>query len=302
MEVAISGSSGLLGTALARNLRADGHRVIRLVRGEPPYPDSDLAIRWDPDAGTIEADRLEGIDAVVNLSGRSIGAHRWSAAEKRLLYRSRIDSTRLLAETLARVEQPPPVMLSASAIGWYGDRGDEELTESSDTGGGFLAELCRDWEEAARPAVAAGVRVVTLRTGLVLSPEGGFLERPMKLFRLGLGGRIGSGRQWWSWMHVDDHIAAMRFLIDSDVEGPVDLTAPSPVTNAEFTRVLGRLLGRPTLLPAPRFAVRLLLGRELADEVVLAGQRVLPRVLESTGFSFGQPDLEPALRQVLGKG
>lgn len=299
MDIAISGSTGLLGTALAMSLRSDGHRVIRLVRGDPPYPDSELAIRWDPDAGTIEADRLEGIDALVNLSGRSIGAHRWSPAEKGLLHSSRVGSTRLLAESLARLDQPPRVMVSASAIGWYGDRADEELTEESTPGTGFLAELCRDWEEATTPAAEAGIRVVNLRTGLVLSPAGGFLERPVKLFRLGLGGKVGSGRQWWSWIHLDDEIAALRFLIDSGVEGPVNLTAPTPVTNAEFTRVLGRLLGRPTVLPAPRSGVRLILGRELADEVVLSGQRVLPRAMERVGFSFAHPDLEPALRQVL---
>lgn len=294
MEVVISGSTGLLGTALAHSLRADGHRVLRLVRREPPFPD--LAIRWDPEAGMIDADRLEGVDAVVNLSGHSIGARRWSPAEKQRIRDSRIGSTSLLARTLAGLERPPPVMLSASAIGWYGDRGDEELTESSDPGVGFLAGLCRDWEEATLPAQEAGVRVAELRTGLVLSPKGGFLDRPLKLFKAGLGGRIGSGRQWWSWIHIDDHVAAMRFLIESDLEGPVNLTGPSPVTNAELTRTLGAVLHRPTLLPAPRLGVRLLLGRELADEVVLTGQRVLPAALTRAGFSFSRPELEPALR------
>lgn len=299
MRIAISGSTGLIGTALTRALRADGHDVVRLVRGEPPFPDAPLAVRWDPAAGTIEADKLEGVDAVVNLSGRSIGTKRWTDDEKRLLLESRTASTALLAGTLAGLERPPRVFLSGSAIGIYGDGGDEELTETSPPGTGFLAELCRQWEAATEPAEAAGIRVCHLRTGLVLAPDGGFLDRPVLLTKLFLGGPIGSGRQWWSWIDIDDEVDAIRFLLDHDTAGAVNLVGPSPETNRSFTKALGRVLGRPTLLPAPAFGVRLILGRELADEVVLAGQRVLPRSLEGAGFDFRYDDAEASLRHVL---
>lgn len=300
MRVAITGSTGLIGTALARSLRADSHDVVRLVRGAPPVAGSDLAVPWDPVAGTIDPSNLASCDAVVHLAGRSIGAKRWSADEKRELVESRTRSTTLLAETLAELEDGPRTLLSGSAIGWYGDRGDEELTEESAAGEGFLADLCRQWEAATAPAEAAGLRVAHLRTGLVLSGEGGFLTRPVQLFKLGLGGRLGSGRQWWSWIAIEDEVRAIRFLLDHDLSGPVNLTGPAPLTNAEFTKVLGGVVSRPTLFPAPAFAIRTLLGRELADEVILAGQRVLPRRLLDAGFEFSYPEAGPALQAALG--
>jgi uncharacterized protein (TIGR01777 family) len=301
MRIAISGSTGLIGTALVHDLRAQGHTVLRLVRGRTEFPDAEANVAWDPVAGTIESSKLEGVDGVVHLSGRSIGAARWSDSEKRELVESRTRSTALLAETLAGLTDKPHVLLSGSAIGIYGDRGDEELTEQADRGSGFLADLCVAWEAASDPARHAGIRVATLRTGLVLAPKGGFLSRPVLLFKLGLGGRIGSGRQWWSWISIDDEVGAIRFLLDHDVSGPVNLTAPGAVTNAEFTRVLGRVLRRPTLFPVPRFAGRLALGAELADEVVFAGQRVVPAALTAAGYEFAQPTLEPALRAVLSR-
>lgn len=301
MRIAVSGSTGLIGTALVHDLRAAGHTVLRLVRGRTEFPDAATNVAWDPVAGTIEAAKLEGVDAVVHLSGRSIGAARWSEREKRELVESRTRTTALLAETVAGLTDGPRVLLSGSAIGIYGDRGDEELTELSDRGDGFLADLCVAWESAADPARDAGVRVATLRTGLVLAPKGGFLSRPVLLFKLGLGGRIGSGRQWWSWISIDDEVGAIRFLLEHDVSGPVNLTAPGAVTNAEFTRVLGRVLGRPTLFPVPRVAGRLALGAELADEVVFTGQRVVPAALTTAGYQFEHPSLEPALRAVLGR-
>jgi uncharacterized protein (TIGR01777 family) len=300
MRVAITGSTGLIGTALVRSLRNDGHEVVRLVRGTPALEGSELAVPWDPAQGTIEPANLVGCDAVVHLAGRSIGAKRWSEGEKQALVESRTRSTALLAETLAGLEGGPRVLLSGSAIGWYGDRGDEELTEESEPGEGFLADLCRRWEAATAAAETAGVRVAHLRTGLVLSGEGGFLTRPVQLFRLGLGGRLGSGRQWWSWIAMADEVRAIRFLLEHELSGPVNLTGPAPLTNAEFTTVLGRVLHRPTILPAPAFGIRTLLGRELADEVILAGQRVLPRRLLDAGFEFDYPEAEPALRAALG--
>jgi uncharacterized protein (TIGR01777 family) len=300
MRVAITGSTGLIGTALTRSLRADGHEVVRLVRGEPALPGSETAVPWDPAAGTIDPTNLVGCDAVVHLAGRSIGAKRWSADEKRELVESRTRSTTLLAETLAGLDGGPRTLLSGSAIGWYGDRGDEPLTEESDPGNGFLADLCRQWEAATAPAEAAGLRVAHLRTGLVLSGEGGFLGRPVLLFKLGLGGRLGNGRQWWSWVAMEDEVRAIRFLLDHEHAGPFNLTGPTPLTNAAFTEVLGRVLHRPTIFPAPAIAIRTLLGRELADEVILAGQRVLPRRLLDAGFEFSYPEAGPALEAALG--
>jgi uncharacterized protein (TIGR01777 family) len=300
MRVAITGSTGLIGTALVRSLRSDGHEVVRLVRGRPALEGSELAVPWDPVAGTIDPVNLVGADAVVHLAGRSIGAKRWSADEKRELVESRTKSTDLLARTLADLDGGPRTLLSGSAIGWYGDRGDVQLTESSESGDGFLADLCRQWEAATAPAEAAGLRVAHLRTGLVLSGEGGFLTRPVQLFKLGLGGRLGSGRQWWSWIAMEDEVRAIRFLLDGDLAGPVNLTGPEPLTNAEFTKVLGGVLHRPTIFPAPELAIRTLLGRELADEVILAGQRVLPRRLLDAGFEFSYPEAGPALEAALG--
>jgi uncharacterized protein len=297
MDVAITGASGLIGKALSRALAADGHRPVPLVRRAPAAGED--AIAWDPAAGTIDAASLEGIDAVVHLAGEGIGEKRWNDEQKRRIKDSRVQGTHLLATTLAGLTRPPTTFLSGSAIGFYGDRGDEELTETSNPGDIFLAEVCVAWEAAAAPAVEAGIRTAYLRTGIVLDPDGGALAKTLPLFKLGLGGKMGSGRQWWSWISIDDEVGAIRFLLNTSVTGPVNLTAPAPVTNAEFTKVLGHVLGRPTLLPVPAFGPRLLLGAELADQLLFASQRVLPTVLADAGYTFTTPDLDGALHRVL---
>jgi uncharacterized protein len=287
----------LLGSALAASLRADGHRVLRFVRGGVTGVE---AIGWDPDAGRIDAPALEGIDAVVHLAGESIGGRRWTAEQKRRIRESRTKGTALLAAAVASRERKPRVFVSASAIGYYGDRGDELLTEVSASGDGFLADVCRAWEDETRSAIDAGVRTVNVRTGIVLAKHGGALKQMLLPFRLGLGGAQGSGRQWMSWIALDDEIRALRAAIDDErLRGPVNLTAPNPVTNAEFAHALGRALHRPTVLPTPMFPLRLRYGSELVDSLLLASQRVMPGRLETIGFPFRHPDLEPALDAIL---
>jgi uncharacterized protein len=298
MDVAVTGSSGLIGTALVRSLEGDGHRVRRLVRRPPEGPDE---VRCDPDAGEVDAAGLEGADGVVHLAGPGIGDQRWTDDRKRELREARVEGTGVLARVLAGLDRPPAVLVSGSAIGIYGDRGDEVLTERSDLGDDFLAHLCRDWEASAQPAADAGIRVATIRSGIVLSPEGGALAKLLPLFRLGAGGRMGSGRQWWSWITIDDEIAAIRHLLEHDVAGPVNLTAPEPVTNQELTKALGRVLHRPTFLPVPRFGPKLLIGGEAAEQFLYASQRVLPGVLEGDGFTFAHRDVETGLPTVLGR-
>jgi len=298
MDVAITGSSGLIGTALVDALGAAGHRVVRVVRGVRDTAPGD-AVAWDPKAGTIDAGGLDGIDAVVHLAGAGIGDRRWNDAYKRELLDSRVLGTGLLARTLAGLSRPPGVLVSASAVGWYGDRGDEVLDETSGPGTGFLADLCQQWETAADPARAAGIRVAHTRSGIVLSPRGGALKKELPLFKFGLGGRFGTGKQWQSWIVLDDEVSAIIHLLTADIAGPVNLTAPHPVTNAEMTKTLGTVLHRPTVLPVPSFGPKLLLGPELAAVLLFEGQRVLPRVLEASGFTFAHPDLEGALRSLL---
>lgn len=297
MKIAISGASGLIGTALARSLRLDGHDVLPLVRR--PVSEGEQAVRWDPAAGTIDAAALEGIDGVANLAGAGIGDKRWSDAYKREVLESRTKGTDLLARTLAGLERPPTVLVNGSAMGIYGDTGDTAVTEEGPLGHDFLAEVCKQWEAAAAPAAAAGIRVAFPRTGIVLSPNGGALAKLLPLFRLGLGGRMGSGKQWWSWISLDDEVGAIRWLLDHEVAGPVNLTAPEPATNAEMTKVLGGVLHRPTLLPVPSFGPKLLLGGELADALLFTSQRVLPGVLTAQGYPFAHPTLEVALRALL---
>jgi uncharacterized protein (TIGR01777 family) len=300
VDVAISGASGLLGSALADSLRADGHRVLRFVRGGITGDDQ---IGWDPDAGRIDAPALEGIDAVVHLAGESIGEHKWTPDQKRRIHDSRTKGTAVLAAAVASREQKPRVFVSASAVGYYGDRGDEILTEDSAPGEGFLAGVCRDWEDETRPAADAGVRTVNVRTGIVLARHGGALKQMLLPFRLGLGGKQGSGKQWMSWIAIDDHIAALRCAIDDErLRGAVDFTAPNPVTNADFAHALGRALHRPTVLPTPMFPLKLRYGAELVDALLLAGQRVLPARLEAIGFPFRYPVLAPALEAILQAG
>jgi uncharacterized protein len=296
MRIVVGGASGLIGTALRDSLTTDGHEVQRLVRREARAPDE---IAWDPTRGEIDAEALKAADGVVNLAGAGLGDRRWTDEYKQVIRDSRIDSTRLIAETLAAIDPRPPVLVNASASGIYGpDRGDEVLDESSTLGRGFLADLVRDWEAATAPAQAAGVRVCTLRTGLVMTRHGGALQRQLPFFRLGLGGPLGRGKQWWSHVSLVDTVRAMRFLLECETcSGPYDVTAPEPVTNAEFTRVLARTLGRPALLPVPSPALQIYLGEFAGD--VLGSLRILPTRLLEAGFTFEHPDAESVVRAAL---
>ncbi len=298
MRVAVSGSSGLIGSALVEQLKSEHHEVVRLVRSAPAGPDE---VRWDPAAGTIDLDGLTGIGGAVHLAGEGIGTRRWSAEQKRKILESRVKGTRLLAEALAGLDPRPSVLVSGSAVGYYGLRGDEVLTEESGSGSGFLADVVRQWEAAAAPAEQAGIRTVYIRTGIALSARGGAMGRVLPLFRLGLGGKLGRGDQWWSWISLEDDVRLIVHLLTSDVSGPVNATAPEPVTNAEFTRALAKVLGRPAFLAVPQLAIGLVMGRELTEEVVMAGQRALPAVAEKSGFVFNHRDVETALRHVLSK-
>ena len=297
MRVAITGSSGLIGAALRTRLEAAGHTAVPVVRRAA----AEGEITWDPPAGTIDTAGLAGVDAVVHLAGAGIGDQRWSDDYKRQILESRTVTTTLLSETLAGMTDGPKVLLSSSAIGIYGDRGDEELDESSATGSGFLTEVCLAWEASTAAAQDAGLRVAHLRTGIVLSPEGGALKKQLPLFKLGLGGKFGKGSQWQSWISIDDEIGAIEHLLTADVEGPVNLTAPEPVTNKEFAQTLARVLQRPSFLPVPKFGPKLLLGGEAASALLFEGQRVLPRVLERNGYTFVHPDLETGLRGLLSR-
>jgi uncharacterized protein (TIGR01777 family) len=295
VAIAITGSSGLIGSALRSRLEADGHAVVPIVRGEA-RPGS---ISWDPMAGRLDPADLEGLDGVVHLAGEGIGEKRWTDEQKRKVIESRSKGTALLAEALAATTQRPPVLVSGSAIGFYGDRGDEQLTETSGPGTGFLTEICQAWEAGTAAAEAAGIRVAHLRTGIVLAPKGGALGKMLPLFKLGVGGRFGSGRQWMSWISLEDEVDAIRFLLAHEVSGPVNATAPNPVTNAVFAKALGASLHRPSIVPVPAFGPRLLLGRELADQLLFASQRVHPDALIDAGYEFTHPDLAGALAAVV---
>jgi uncharacterized protein len=297
MKVAITGSTGLIGTALRSRLESAGHDVAAVVRR--PVADGEHAIAWDPAAGTIDAAGFEGLDGVVHLAGAGIGDKRWTDDRKRVLVESRTRSTELLASTLAGLDAPPGVLVSGSAIGYYGDRGDEELTETSGPGDDFLSQLCVDWEAAATPVSDAGIRLATIRTGVVLARDGGALPKLLPLFKLGVGGRFGSGRQWWSWITIEDQIEAIIWLLTRPVWGPVNLTSPEPATNAELTRALGRVLHRPAVLPVPHFGPGLLVGPELAEALLFTSARVHPDALLASGYRFQHPDLPDALRSVL---
>jgi uncharacterized protein (TIGR01777 family) len=297
-RVLVSGASGLIGTSLEGRLRARGHGVCRLVRRPARSGDE---ISWDPARGILPVRELEGFDAVVHLAGENVAAGRWTDARKAAIRESRVQGTVLLARRLAELDRPPSVLVSASAIGFYGDRGEELLDETMPPGDGFLARTCVEWEACADPARAAGIRVVHPRIGVVLATQGGALARMLMPFRLGLGGRLGSGRQWMSWIALDDLVFVLESAIfDERLVGPVNAVAPEPVRNADFTRVLARILGRPALAPVPAFALRALAGG-LADELLLASIRVAPRALERCGFRHARPTLEEALASLLRK-
>ena len=296
MKILVTGATGLVGGALVPLLAGGGHEVVRLGRNAPGAGD----VRWDPERGVLDAKSLEGFDGVVHLAGENIAAGRWTAEKKRRIRESRVNGTRLLAETLAGLEQSPRVLVSASAIGFYGDRGDEELTEGSPAGSGFLSEVCREWETATEEAEGKGVRVVHARLGVVLARDGGALAKMLTPFRLGAGGIIGSGRQYMSWITLDDTVAAIGHLLATEAaSGPVNVVAPAAVTNREFTKTLGRVLRRPTLFPMPGFAARLAFG-EMADALLLASTRVKPAGLLDSGYAFGHGTLEEGLHHVLG--
>lgn len=295
----MSGSSGFIGTALSAALREGGHRVIRLRRGGTTGGDD---IAWDPDAGTIDAGALDGVDAVVHLAGEGIGEKRWTDEQKRRIRDSRVRGTATLAAAIAGCAKPPGVFVSGSAIGFYGDRGDEVLTEDSTPGDDFLAEVCVGWEAETRPAAEAGVRVVHLRTGIVLAPHGGVLARLLLPFRLGIGGKQGSGRQWMSWITLPDTVGAiLRAVDDPTLHGPVNLTAPAPVRNSEFAATLGKVLHRPTVLPTPMLPLKIRFGAELVEKLLLVSQRVEPRRLTAAGYEFAHPTLEQGLAALLAK-
>jgi uncharacterized protein len=296
MKVVVTGSSGLIGQALLGRLAALGHETVTLVR----RPAGAGEAQWEPGTGRIDTGALEGAEAVVHLAGAGIGDHRWTPTRKEVILRSRVESTTLVSRTLAGLKDPPSVLVSASAIGYYGDRGDEELTEESGPGTGFQAEVCRAWEEATAEAEGAGIRVVHLRSAVVLARQGGALRKQLPLFRAGLGGRLGSGDQWFSWISGRDEVGVILEAIGNGaLSGPLNASAPGPVTNREFTRELGRALHRPAVLTVPPFALRAALGRELADELLLGSLRVLPHRLLESGYEFQDPTLDGALRSVL---
>ena len=296
MKALISGSSGLIGTALVRRLESSGHRVTRLVR--PGSARASDTIPWDPAAGDLDARRLEGFDAAIHLSGENVASRRWSAEQKARIRDSRVRSTALLANALAGLDNPPRVFACASATGYYGDRGDDVLSEDSAPGSEFLADVSVEWEDATAPASDAGIRVANMRISVVLSAAGGMVATVGPIFRLGLGGRLGSGRQYLSWISREDIIRAMEWILErDDVSGPVNLCSPNPVANSEFTRIMGRVVGRPALFPVPRFALRVTQG-EIAD-MLLASVRATPAKLIASGFEFRHPNMEDALRWAL---
>jgi uncharacterized protein (TIGR01777 family) len=298
-RIVVTGASGLVGRRVCAELEQAGAKVIRAVRGAVEDPAHEL--HWDPVKSTIDAAQLEGIDGVVHLAGENIAGGRWTEAFKRKIRDTRVNGTRLIAEAIAGLSAKPQAFVCASAIGYYGDRGDETMSESSAPGNDFLARVCREWEAACQPARDAGVRVLNLRIGVVLSPEGGALKKMLRPFRLGVGGKIGSGRQFMSWVAIDDVVGAIVYLLAKPhAAGAVNVVAPHPVTNAEFTKTLGRVLSRPTFAPMPALAARLAFG-EMADALLLSSTRVTPQALTAAGYQFRQPELEPALRHLLSK-
>ena len=301
MRIAITGSTGLVGSALVPFLTAGNNAVTHLVRAQSKQPSLGSSFVWDPLKGEVNTRALEGADAIIHLAGENIAAGRWNARRKTSIKESRLTSTRLLAKSLSQMPSPPRVFISASAIGYYGDRGEERLDESSSPGTGFLADVCREWEEATAPAASRGIRVVNLRIGMVLSPKGGALAKMLTPFRLGLGGVLGEGRQFMSWISIDDLIGIIyHALITESLQGPVNAVTPHPITNRDFTRILGSVLHRPTIAAVPAFAARLAFG-EMADALLLSSTRVTPKRLLDSRYQFRYPDLESALKHLLGK-
>ena len=297
MKILISGSHGLVGSALTRSLAADRHEVSPLVRHATEYGAKE--VEWSPERYSIALARIEGFDGVVHLAGESIAEGRWTEEKKKRIRESRVKGTQLLSESLAGLKNPPRSFLCASAIGYYGNRGDEILTESSLPGNDFLADVCVEWEKATERAAQKGVRTVNLRFGVILDSKGGALAKMLPPFRMGVGGRIGSGKQWMSWIALDDVVGAIKYaLTNESLSGPVNVVAANPVTNAEFTKALGKVLSRPTFFPVPAFGARLVFG-EMADALLLSSQRVEPRRLKEAGYSFAYPQLEGALRHVI---
>ena len=299
MKILVTGSSGLIGSALAQHFTENGCPVIRLVRGSTPRASGDLG--WDPDSGQLEESQIEGFDAVVHLAGKNIASGRWTPAMKAEIRASRVRSTRMLCEALRKLERPPKVLASASSIGIYGNRGAEMLTEADSAGTGFLAEVTKEWEASTKPAAEKGIRVIHLRFGVVLSLRGGALARMLPPFKMGLGGALGTGEQYWSWIAIHDAVRAIHHaLVTDSLVGPVNIVSPAPVTNLDFTLDLGAALRRPAFLKVPAFAARLAFG-EMADEALLASTRVFPAKLRSNGFTFQHQDLPEALRSLLPK-
>jgi uncharacterized protein (TIGR01777 family) len=300
MKVLVTGASGLVGTALIPKLKAAGHDVYKLVRAEPNRSAGE--IKWDPMEGTLDAESLEGLEVVIHLAGESVSEGRWTDEKKRKIRESRSKGTRLLSETLAGLKQKPRVLISASATGFYGDRGDEVLTEQSASGNDFLAEVCREWELATQPAAQGGIRVANLRFGVILAGAGGALKKMLTPFKLGVGGRVGSGEQYMSWIAIDDAVGVILFALETEgLRGPVNVVAPHPVTNLEYTKTLGNVLSRPTIFTVPKFAARLAFG-EVADALLLSSARVEPSRLKEAGYQFKYPELESALHHIISDG
>lgn len=291
MEIAVTGATGLIGTTLVDRLRGSGHQVRRLVRpGTDPAPGD---VRWDPATGDVDLAALAGVEGVVHLAGAGVGDHRWTDSYRQTILQSRVAGTRTIVQALRTLDPRPSVLVSASAVGWYGDRGDEVLTETSPPGTGFLAEVSQAWEAEALTLTDTDIRVTTVRSGIVLSRSGGALGRLLVMVRLGLGGPLGSGRQWWSWISLEDEVRAIEFALTNELPGPVNLTAPQPVRQRDLVQALARAAHRPSLVPAPAFAIRTILG-SMADDMVLASQRALPSRLDQAGFEFRHDDIDAA--------
>ncbi len=295
MKIAITGSSGLIGSALIEAIEARGDTAVRVVR-RAAGPDE---VRWDIAGGTIESDKLDGVDAVVHLAGEGIGEAKWTPSQKAKILDSRVDGTTLLAEALAGLDNKPNVFVSGSAMGIYGDQGATELSEDSPAGTGFLADVVVAWEAAAQPAIDAGIRTALIRTSVVLSPKGGALKEQLPFFKLGAGGKIGDGSQYWSWISIDDQVRAILHIIDGDLRGPVNIASPNPVTNSEFTSALGKAVGRPTIIPTPRFALNFRLGKEAAEQMLFWSTRLTPQALLDSGFEFSHPTIDEAFEALL---